>query len=47
MAKEKYLALDDLQTVWDDSIKPVIAMKSDISNFLVDVTQEEFNNIFN
>ena len=47
MAKENYMALEDLQTVWNDKLKPEVAMKSDISNCLLSVTQEEFNAIFN
>lgn len=49
MANEKgnYMALEDLQTVWNNKLKPEVAMKSDISNCLLSVTQEEFNAIFN
>lgn len=46
MAKASYMALDDFQTLWDDALKPVLAMKSELGGFLSDITQEEFNSIF-
>lgn len=41
------MALDDFQTLWDEKLKPAIAMKSELDGLLSDITQEEFNSIFN
>lgn len=45
MAKENYMALEDLKTVWDDKLKPYVT--GEVGKCLLSVTQEEFNAIFN
>ena len=49
MAKKKdnYMALEDFQTLWDDTLKPAIAMKEELGDYLPVITQAEFDTIFN
>ena len=49
MAKknDNYMALEDFQTLWDDTLKPAIAMKEELGDYLPVITQAEFDAIFN
>lgn len=45
--KENYMALADFQSLWDTKLKPAVAMKEELDDYLPIITQEEFNAIFN
>ena len=44
---DNYMALEDFQTLWDDKLKPAIAMKEELGDYLPVITQAEFDAIFN